>query len=488
MAVQSTALDPVQPTGVFMNGRFQDRGKQMAVINPYSGDTIATVARGGADDIDAAVAEALRHLPPPPAHERAAILERAARLVAERAETFARTICLEAGKPIRQARGETARCVDTLTFSAVEARTLAGEMVPMDGSAAGAGHLGVVLQEPVGVVGAIAPFNFPLNLVAHKVAPAIAAGCPVVLKPASATPLSALLLANALRDAGLPEGFLSVVMGGGRDVGDAIVRHPDVPLISFTGSPEVGWGIRAQAPRKHVALELGNSTPAIVMADADLDLAARRLAASGFTHAGQSCISVQRVYVHRDVAAAFTDLFSAAVDGLVTGNPMDDDTDVGPVIDSGAHDRILDWVDEARRSGAGVVTGGSDGGGIIPPTVLEGITPRMRVSHDEVFGPVVGLATFSTVDEAIDLANGSPYGLQAGIFTARADHAVGWARRLHFGGVTINETPTFRADQQPYGGVKDSGNTREGPRYAVRTMTEPRLVLMSLPPTSSGGA
>lgn len=481
MAILSTALDPAQPTGLFLSGRFQDRGKQMSVRNPFTGDIIATVARAGRDDVDEAVARAREHLPPPPAHLRAAVLERAARLVADRAESFARTICLEAAKPIRQARAEVSRCVDTLTFSAVEARTVAGEVVPMEASAAGAGHLGVVLHEPVGVVGAISPFNFPLNLVAHKVAPAIAAGCPVVLKPASATPLSALLLAKTLSDAGLPDGFLAVVMGGGGEVGNAVVEHPDVPLISFTGSPEVGWDIRARVPRKHVALELGNSTPAIVMADADLDLAAGRLAASGFIHAGQSCISVQRVYVDGAVADAFRDRFVAAVDALVPGDPMDEATDLGPVIDDESRVRVLDWVGEARRAGARVLTGGAERDGVIAPTVLDGITPAMRVSSHELFGPVVGIAEFTGVDRAIELANGSPYGLQAGIFTSRPDRAVGWARRLHFGGVTINQTPTFRADQQPYGGVKDSGNTREGPRYAVRTMTEPRLVVMSLP-------
>lgn len=481
MPVVSTALDPAQPTGLFMAGRFQDRGKQLAVTNPHTGETIASVARGSVGDVEEAVAGALRHLPPPPAHERAAVLERAARLVSDRAESFARTICLEAGKPITQARGEVARCVDTITFSAAEARTLAGEVVPMEGSAAGAGHLGVVLREPIGVVGAISPFNFPLNLVAHKVAPAIAAGCPVVLKPASATPLSALLLAAALRDAGLPDGFLSVVVGGGSDVGNALVDHPDVPMISFTGSPAVGWEIRRRVPRKHVALELGNSTPVIVAADADLDLAAARLAASGYTHAGQSCISVQRVYVHRDVAAPFTERFVAAVEALPVGDPMDAATVTGPVIDAGAHDRVLEWVEEARRSGVGILAGGPRDDRLIAPLVLEGITSQMRVAREEVFGPVVGLAEFTTTDEAIALANSSPYGLQAGIFTARADAAVAWARSLHFGGVTINETPTFRADQQPYGGVKDSGNTREGPRYAVRSMTEDRLVVMRVP-------
>ena len=481
MAILSPALDPAQPTGLLLDGAFAQSGDDLDVVNPYTGETIATVAVGGPAEVDSAVATALRHLPPPPAAERAAILERAARLVAERAETFARTICLEAGKPMKQARGEAARCADTLIFSAVEARSLAGDMVPMEASSAGAGKLAMILREPIGVVGAISPFNFPLNLVAHKLAPAIAAGCPVVLKPASATPLSALLLARTLAEAGLPEGYLSVVVGGGGTVGNALVDHPDVPMISFTGSPPVGWGIRQRQPRKEVALELGNSTPVIVQADADLELAATKLAGSGFTHAGQSCISVQRVYVERSAFDTFRDLFVAAVEKLVVGDPMDDATDVGPVIDEENRDRIVEWIDEARRAGADVLTGGEVRDGLLQPTVLAGIDPAMKVSCEEVFGPVVGIAPYDTVDEAIDLANSSPFGLQAGIFTARADRALAWARRLHFGGVLVNETPTFRADQMPYGGVKDSGNTREGPHFAVRSMTEPKLVVLAVP-------
>jgi len=481
MAILSPALDPAQPTGLLLGGTFDQRNDDLTVTNPYTGEAIATVAAGGPEDVETAVAQARTRLPPAPAAWRAGVLERAARLVSERAESFARTICLEAGKPIMQARAETARCVDTLTFAAVEARSLAGEVVPMDSSTAGAGKLGVIVREPIGVVGAISPFNFPLNLVAHKLAPAIAAGCPVVLKPASATPLSALLLARTLREAGLPEGALSVIPGGGGTVGNAIVDHPDVPMISFTGSPPVGWGIRQRQPRKEVALELGNSTPVIVEADADIELAASKLARSGYTHAGQSCISVQRVYVHSSALERFRELFVAAVEALVVGDPMDDATDVGPVIDAGNRARIVQWIDEAARAGAEILTGGDVRDGLIRPTVLEGIDPAMKVSCEEVFGPVVGLAGYETIDEAIDLANSSPFGLQAGIFTARTDAALAWARRLHFGGVLINETPTFRADQMPYGGVKDSGNTREGPHFAVKSMTEQKLIVVSIP-------
>jgi acyl-CoA reductase-like NAD-dependent aldehyde dehydrogenase len=481
MAINSLALDPAQPTGLLLEGAFDARNEDLTVENPYTGQAIARVAVGGPEDVDAAVRTAREHLGATSPAERAEVLERAARLVADRSETFARTICLEAGKPMKQARAEAARCVDTLTFSAVEARSLGGEVVPMDSSEAGAGKLGIILREPIGVVGAISPFNFPLNLVAHKLAPAIAAGCPVVLKPASATPLSALLLARTLGEAGLPPGYLSVVIGGGGTVGNALVDHPDVPLISFTGSPPVGWGIRQRQPRKEVELELGNSTPVIVCADADIATAAAKLAGSGFTHAGQSCISVQRVYVEEGAMDEFRDRFLEAVAGLVVGDPMDDATDVGPVIDVGNRDRIGEWIEEARQGGAEVLIGGEVHDGLLQPTVLEGIDPRMKVSCDEVFGPVVSIASFGTIDEAVDLANSSPYGLQAGIFTARTDAAMGWARRLHFGGVLINETPTFRADQMPYGGVKDSGNTREGPRFAVRSMTEQKLVVLQLP-------
>ena len=479
--ILAPVLDPAQPTGLLLGAGFEQPNEDLVVESPYSGDVVARVAVGGPEDVARAVSAALGHLPPPPAPERAAVLDRAAGLVGERADAFARTIALEAGKPLKQSRAEVARCMDTLTFSAVEARRLAGSLVPMEASAAGQGKLGLVLREPIGVIGAISPFNFPLNLVAHKVAPAIAAGCPVVLKPASSTPLSALLLARALLDAGLPEGFLTVVPGGGGSVGNAIVDHPDVALISFTGSGPVGWEIRHRQPRKDVALELGNSTPVIVAADADLDLAAAKLAGSGYTHAGQSCISVQRVYVQRAVHDAFLERFVPRVEALVLGDPLDEETDVGPVIDAEARDRILDWLGEARARGAEVVTGGDVVDGLIRPTVVTGIGTEMKLSCEEVFGPVVGVAAYDGPDEAVALANSSPFGLQAGIFSARVDRALVWARGLRFGGVIVNETPTFRADQMPYGGVKASGNTREGPAYAVERMTEPKLVVVDLP-------
>jgi acyl-CoA reductase-like NAD-dependent aldehyde dehydrogenase len=480
MAVLSPALDPAQPTGLLQGGRFDQRNEDLAVVNPYTGEEIARVAVGGPDDVGAAVADALGHLPPPPPSERAEVLERAARLVADRAETFARTICLEAGKPMKQARGEAARCVDTLTFSAVEARSLAGEVVPMESSGAGAGKLGIILREPVGVVGAISPFNFPFNLVAHKVAPALAAGCAVVLKPASQTPLSALLLAELEAEAGLPAGWLNVLVGPASEIGDVLVEDERVRLISFTGSAEVGWKLRERAARKKVLLELGNATPLIVEADGDVEDAASKAAANAFSFAGQSCISIQRVYVARAVYDDFVARFLPKVEALRPGDPGDDDTDVGPVIDEGARERILTWIDEAKSQGADILTGGeTTDDGVIRPTVLTNITPEMKVSCLEVFGPVCTVSPYDSVEEAFDLANGTEYGLQAGIFTSNVKTALAAGAALEFGGVLVNEAPTFRADQMPYGGVKASGNTKEGPPYSVREMTEERLIVLS---------
>ena len=479
---EGTIDTPRWPTGLLLGGDWTQPNTDLTVSNPFTGEVLERVAAAEVSHVDAAIGfarEALRN--PSTLAERARVLDRAAVLVEERLEAFAQTIALEAAKPIRQARGEAARSVETIRFAAAHARQLGGEVIPMDAAVSGAGKLAIWVREPVGIVAAICPFNFPLNLVCHKVAPAIAAGCPVVVKPAEETPLSALLLAQVFADAGLPAGALQVLPGDGAVVGAALVDHPDVALVSFTGSAAVGWQIRAGAPRKDVALELGNSTPVIVAADADVDLAAARLAATGYTHAGQSCISVQRVYVHHSRYEAFTRTFLEHVGRLVTGDPLDETVDVGPVINAAAQARVLEWVAEAVATSAEQLAGGDGGGPMIAPVVLAGIDPTMRVSRDEVFGPVVGLASFGEIDEAIALANSTPYGLQAGIFTGRVDQALKWARSLRFAGVTINESPTFRADQMPYGGVGESGNTREGPAYAIERMSERKLVIINLP-------
>jgi acyl-CoA reductase-like NAD-dependent aldehyde dehydrogenase len=471
---------------LLIGGEWVETGDWVEVRSPYSGDLIGRVAKGGATEARRAIDAAETAMRDPlPAHKRAEILVRVAGYLGRRHEEVAQTISAEAGKPLKAAKVEAARAMSTFTTAAVEARKLAGEMVPMDASQAGEGKLAFTLRLPIGVVGAISPFNFPLNLVAHKIAPALAAGCAVVLKPASQTPFSALLLAELETEAGLPPGWLNVLVGPASEIGDVLVDDDRVRAITFTGSSEVGWKLAERAPRKRVKLELGNATPVIVEADSDLDDAAAKLAANAFSFAGQSCISVQRVYVHRSRYDDLLGRFLPKVEALVVGDPAEETTDVGPLIDRDARDRVLAWIEEAREAGAEILTGGEltaaeDGAELLRPTVIGNPRPDLKVACEEVFGPVCTVSAYDTLDEAIELANGTRYGLQAGIFTSNVKTALDAAQRLEFGGVTINEAPTFRADQMPYGGVKDSGNTREGPAYAVRELTEDRLVVIDL--------
>ncbi len=452
---------------------------------PYDGELIGAVPRCSTQHVDTAVAAARRamHEQPLPAWQRAVVLDRAAELLAapDLAEDLARTIAREAAKPITTARVEVERAVSTFRFSSAVARSLAGEMLALDAAPAGQGRLGFALRVPVGVVGAITPFNFPLNLVVHKLAPAIAAGCAVVLKPAGQTPFSGIKLAELLLDrCGLPAGYLHVVTGSGREVGAALVDHDDVAMITFTGSPEVGWGIRASAPRKKVSLELGNNAPVIVQPDADWRTAATKIAAAGTSHAGQSCISVQRVLVHRDIAADVEAALAEAFDALVVGDPLDDATQVSALIDAGNRDRVQDWINEAVADGARVLVGGElTDDGVLRPTVLADVTNAMTVCNTEVFGPVVGMQVYDDVEEAFALANDTRYGLHAGIFTSDLAVAKRAIEVLDFGGVIVNDVPTWRADQMPYGGLRDSGNTREGPAYTVLEMTELRSAVIS---------
>jgi len=464
---------------LFVGGEWLETGDWIEIRSPYSGDTVARVAKAGAAETRRAIDAAERAMQEPlHAHKRAEILVRVAGALGRRHDEVARLISDEAGKPMKAARVEARRAMSTYTFAAVEARTLAGEMVPMDASQAGEGKLAFTLRRPIGVVGAISPFNFPLNLVAHKLAPALAAGCAVVLKPASHTPLSALLLAELEEEAGLPAGWVNVVVGSAAEIGDVLLEDERVKAITFTGSGPVGWKLRERAPKKRVNLELGNATPVIVAADADLDTAADKIAANAFAFAGQSCISIQRVYVDRSVYDTLLERLVPRVEALKVGDPADEETDVGPVIDEDARDRILEWI---RESSGDVVTGGELEGELIRPTVIANPGREDKVSCEEVFGPVCTVTAVDSIDEAIDLANATRYGLQAGVFTERLDTALQVAQALEFGGVTVNEAPTFRADQMPYGGVKESGNTREGPRYAVRELTEARLVVVDLP-------
>jgi acyl-CoA reductase-like NAD-dependent aldehyde dehydrogenase len=463
---------------LLIGGERVETGEWTDVRSPYSGEVVGRIAKGGATETRRALDAAATALASPlPAHERARILDATARLLGERLEEAAQLISAEAGKPLKAARVEAQRAVSTYTFAAVEARTLTGETVPMDASPAGDGKLAFTIRVPIGVIGAISPFNFPMNLVAHKIAPALAAGCPVVLKPASTTPLSALFLAELEEEAGLPPGWLNVVSGSSAEIGDELVADERVKLITFTGSGDVGWGIASRAARKRVKLELGNATPAIVCADAPPGTAAK-LAANAFSFAGQSCISVQRIFIQADAWDAFVAEFVPQVEALKVGDPGDPDTDVGPVISGDDRKRILEWI---RQSQGEVLTGGdTTDDGLIRPTVIANPAPKDRVQCEEVFGPVVTLTRVANLDEAIEQANATRYGLQAAIFSTDLPTCLEAARRLEFGGVIVNEAPTFRADQMPYGGVKASGNTREGPAWAVREMTEERLVVLSL--------
>jgi acyl-CoA reductase-like NAD-dependent aldehyde dehydrogenase len=462
-------------------GEWIETGEWSEVKSPYDGTLIGRVPTGDAALVDKAVSAAKAAFDAGgfPQHARAEVLVGAARLAGEREDDLAATIAAEAGKPIKTARVEAQRCVGTLISSAIEARKLTGEMVPMEGLPAGEGKLGFMLRLPYGVVGAISPFNFPLNLVAHKLGPSIAAGNATVLKPAGQTPISSIKLAEILLDAGLPESWLHVVCGSGSEVGNAIVENEMIGAITFTGSPPVGWGIRSKAPRKQVNLELGSSAPLIVHEDGDWETAADKAKLHAFSHAGQSCISVQRILVHEKLADKFTDRFVENAEALVTGDPMDENTDVGPLISEKDRDRVKEWVDEAAKSGE-ILTGGElvDEGRCLAPTVIREPSRDSKVWCEEIFGPVATVHSFGSFEEAIEMANDSRFGLQAGVFTADLGLAIEAGNRLEFGGVLVNEVPTFRTDQMPYGGIKESGNTREGPAYAVKELTEERLVTL----------
>ncbi len=462
-------------------GEWKTSDKVREIRSPYDDSLIAEVPAFSAADVERAVEVAKHALDhdPLPTFERAAILDRAALLLSERVEPIAQDLAREAAKPIKQARVEVQRAVSTLQFSAAEARTFVGDMVPMDAAAAGVGHLGFILRVPIGVVAAISPFNFPMNLVAHKIGPAIAAGCPVVNKPASQTPLSALNLAKILFEAGLPMEQLSVVPGPGSTIGDALVNNPDIAHISFTGSPEVGWAIRAAAARKRVGLELGNNSPLIICADGDWKSAAAAVKIAGFSHAGQSCISTQRVLIDESIKDEFVAELVTNIESLVVGDPLDDATDVSALIQRSEADRVASWIDAAVANGATVAVGGTRADhDHLMPTVLVDADPADDVCANEVFGPVVVVRGFTDVRAALAEANDTRYGLQAAIFTQDIDVAMWAAQSLDYGGVLINEVPTWRADHMPYGGLRDSGNTREGPGWAIRELTEERLVIV----------
>jgi acyl-CoA reductase-like NAD-dependent aldehyde dehydrogenase len=470
-----------EPMAAFIDGARVLTVDALDVRSPYTGELVGRVSIAGRPEAERAVDAAARAMTEPlPAWRRAELLDRIAAVIDERAEELAQLICAEAGKPIKAARLEARRGAGTYRLAAAEARRLAGDGVPVGATQNGEGHLGFTVRVPIGVVGAITPFNFPLNLVAHKTAPALAAGCAVVLKPAEKTPLTALQLARVCADAGLPAGWLNVLCGRPAEIADVFVEDDRVRMISFTGSDRVGWDLHARARRKKVALELGNMSPLIVDTDADLDVAASKVARHAFGYAGQTCVSVQRVLVHHTQLDTFVSKLVAEVDALVVGDPADDETDVGPLIDADATARVAAWINEAVDGGATVLAGGGSVNGCLAPTVLTDVPADSQLACREVFGPVCAIATFDQIDDAFEVANSTPFGLQAGVFTNSIATAMRAAHCLEFGSVMINEAPEWRADEIPYGGVKASGNTKEGPMAAIREMTQERLVVIAV--------
>ena len=465
---------------MYINGNWVDRPETIPVFNPFDQTLIDTVPKGTAADVDQAIASAVRGaaaMAKLPAYERYAILRRTADLMAERVEDLGQTITLEEGKVISEGRGEVQRAIQTITLSAEEAKRLHGETVPLDAAPGNVSQFGFTIRVPVGVVAAIAPFNFPLNLVSHKVGPALAAGNSVVLKPAGDTPLSALKLVELLLEAGLPEEAIQCITGPGSEIGDVLTGDPRVRKITFTGSMEIGERICRNAGIKKVTMELGSNSPLIVMNDADLERVAAATVASGFANAGQVCISTQRVFADRRIYADFLDALIAPTEAFSTGNPLDEAVRMGPMIRASDADRVGQWISEAVQSGARVIAGGDHEGTMHAPTVVADTTADMRVSREELFGPAVAVAAFDDIDDAIAKANDSRFGLSAGIFTQNIDWAMRFAKEVHSGNLHINSHPQWRADLMPYGGLKDSGMGKEGPGYAVHEMTELKMVV-----------
>jgi acyl-CoA reductase-like NAD-dependent aldehyde dehydrogenase len=475
------AITP-QPRPCWIAGHPEQGAQEITVHHPYDGTEVATVAVPGPDQVERAVAAAAavaKDFRRTPAHVRAAALEHVSKALAERAEEIAETITAENGKPLKWAEIEVTRAVATFKFAAEEARRFTGELQRLDTDRNGEGRMAVVRRVPRGPVLAVAPFNFPLNLVAHKVAPALAVGAPVIIKPASATPLSALLLGELLAETDLPEGAFSVLPVRGGDM-KSLVSDERLPVISFTGSTGVGWSLMDAAPRKHVVMELGSNSAAIVCGDwADLDHAASRIATFGNYQAGQSCIAVQRVIVHRSVAEEFVPKLVAAVGALKTGDPHDPEVEVGPLIDEDNAVRVKEWIDEAVSLGAKLHVGGGRSGTSIEPTVLADVPFEAKVWTQEVFGPVLAVSVVDSVEEAFDQANATDYGLQAGVFTRDLKVAFDAAAELEVGGVIVGDVPSYRADQMPYGGVKGSGTGREGVRSAMEDFTEQRTTVLT---------
>jgi len=456
------------------------RSPTMRTIHlPYDGTPVGEIYEADAAMAERAVSAAYAGAPEAARltlYERAELLERVRRLLERDAAEFARLVCCETGKPIREARLEVERSQQTLIASADAARGLRGEVIPMEGAPIGRGRWAMTVREPLGVIGAITPFNFPLNLALHKIGPALAGGNSVVHKPAGNTPLSALRLGQLMQEAGAPAGAYNVVTGPGETLGPVLIDDPRVAMITFTGSVPVGEQIRARVGLRRATLELGSNSSVILEPDSDLDTMIPRCATGSFTHSGQVCISVQNIYLHEAIAKEFTERFVEATRKLKLGHPLEDSTEISSLITTGEATRVEQWIEHARTRGAKVITGGTKRNATVEPTVLSGVAPDLEVCCREAFGPVVALHTYRSLPEAIAAVNAGEYGLQAGICTRDIDKAFQTARQLHVGGVIINDVPAYRADHMPYGGVKKSGIGREGPRFAVEEMTEMKLI------------
>ena len=470
---------------MLVGGEWVDRPEKIEVLYPYTGEVIGRVPRGTEEDVLTAVErarEGFRKMSSLTAYERYSLLMKAAELLRKRSEEFARTLVLEVGKTIREARAEVARAIQTLVFSAEEAKRIGGETFPVDAHPNGAGKVGFYVRVPVGLVSAITPFNFPLNLSMHKLAPALACGNAVILKPSERTPLTPLMFAELLLEAGLPPEALSVIPGYG-DVGRAMTTHPAVRVVSFTGSRKVGELITRQAGIKKVVLELGSNSAVVLHRDGSVERAVEKTVLGGYAIAGQVCISVQRVFVHEEVFPEFIQRLREKVRTLRVGDPMEEETDVGPMISTEDVSRIRDWIEEAVQEGAKLETGGvacAEKGALFEPTVVSLVSPQTKLFREEAFAPVVVVNPYKEVEEAIEMVNSSEYGLQLGVFTENLKVAWEFIQKAEVGGVLINEGPTFRVDHQPYGGFKNSGIGREGPKFAVEDYTEVKTVIFDL--------
>ncbi len=463
----------------YIGGEWVDTPDHDVVRLPYDGTPVGEVPRAGLDLLEKAIAAAhrgfaaMRELSN---YERADLLLRIRDLIKRDVAEYGQIICAETGKPIKEARTEAERSLETLLAAAHEARQLHGEVVPMEFSATGKGRMAFTVREPLGVIGCITPFNVPLNLALHKVAPALAGGNAVVHKPASKTPLSAVRLGRTMEEAGVPKGAYNVITGSGAQIGMALAEHPGIAMLTFTGSPDVGRTIKSRAGFKKVTLELGNNSAVIIEPGSDLNTAVARSVQGAFSHSGQVCISVQRVFAHRTIVDEFTDRLKAGAEALRIGHPYETSTDISSLIDEKEAIRIEQWIQQAVDAGAKVVTGGKRSHATISPAILTHVPAACHISCQEAFGPVVAIYSYDRLEDAIEQANATPYGLQAGIFTPDIQRAFQAARKLEVGGVMINDIPMYRADHMPYGGVKESGTGREGPRYAIEEMTEMKLI------------